>query len=147
MSQNLPLTFVEYVIDGARQACNRHPFVYLILPLISLINPWNFPMFLITQVIFWGVIYIPVTMVMKKYQSQHIRASRSLPVRSSNEPGMTEEKLQAQRLRCMLIAVGTYMLLYHLGQGIYAYLNCGLLPTLAVEEPLDISDMTVNWAA
>lgn len=63
---NLP-TFVDFLSMGFHQVCYSRPYMYILLPLISLLNLKNFPLFLICQGIFWIILYLPTRFAVNKY--------------------------------------------------------------------------------
>lgn len=133
--------FLSLAHEGLKKSCNVGFLLFILQPLISLLNPLNFPLFLLSHVIYWLLFYFPIKWGMTRLS------------RSDTDYSHIEQ-------RSFTIALITFVVLYHVM--LFLFINClavnmeigaaisasSPLPTVLPESTvLDFGGITNTWAA
>ena len=59
--------FGSYLQDGLSQGCEKTSLMFVLIPITSLINMNNLPLFIVSQALFWVLVFLPVKTIVTKY--------------------------------------------------------------------------------
>jgi|SRR6478609_555535 len=60
--------FLNFAYEGLKSSCNMSPIRYVLQPAIAIFNPFNFPLFIISNFVLWVCIFFPIITLIRKYR-------------------------------------------------------------------------------